>query len=71
MTEIPIDRGAGDAGTGNRAEVEREKTRQALIQGVVTVALVILYMAYSLLRDRAASVLPIGGASDDWDEGAA
>lgn len=71
MSDIPIDRGQGEAGTGNRAEVEREKTRQALIQGVVTVVLVLLYMAYSLLRDRSASVMPIGGAADDWDEGAA
>lgn len=71
MSEIPIDRGPADAsaeGTGARAEVEREKTRQALIQGVVTVVLVLLYMAYSLLRDRRASVLPIGGAADDWKE---
>ncbi len=68
MTEIPIDRGAGDS-QAPRAEVEREKTRQALIQGVVTVVLVLLYMAYSLLRDRSSAVLPIGGAADDWDEG--
>lgn len=65
MSDIPIDRGPGSA------EIEREKTRQAMIQAVVTVVLVVLYMAYSLLRDRDAGVVPIGGAADDWDEGKA
>lgn len=64
MSDIPIDRGPAPA----QAEIEREKTRQALIQAVVTVVLVVLYMAYSLLRGRDGGVVPIGGSAsaDDW-----
>jgi hypothetical protein len=51
-------------------EIEREVTKRQLIQSVSTILVVILYMVFTLLRDREAGVVVVDpdDASDDWDE---
>ena len=52
-------------------EIEREVTKRQLIQSVSTILVVILYMVFTLFRDRDGGVVvvdPDEGA-DDWDEG--
>ena len=52
-------------------EVEREVTKRQLIQSITTVVVVILYMAFTLLRDREAGVVvvdPDDDGQDDWQE---
>ncbi len=46
-------------------DVEREVTRRHLIDAVTRIALVVLYMAFSIFRDRRAAVVPLR-AADDW-----
>ena len=52
-------------------EIEREVTKRQLIQSVSTILVVLLYMVFTLLRDRDGGVVVVdpdeGG--DDWDEG--
>jgi hypothetical protein len=57
---------------GPEVEVEREVTKRQLIQSITTVVVVILYMAFTLLRDREAGVVvvdPDDDGQDDWQEG--
>lgn len=53
-------------------EVEREITKRHLIEAISSIVVVILYMAFTLLRDRDAGVVVLDerdkGAADDWDE---
>lgn len=51
-------------------QVEREVTKRQLIQSVSTIVVVVLYMVFTLLRDREAGVVVVDpdDASDDWDE---
>ncbi len=51
-------------------EIEREVTKRQLIQSVSTILVVVLYMVFTLLRDREAGVVVVDpdDASDDWDE---
>ncbi|MBN2797528.1 MAG: hypothetical protein JXX28_00110 [Deltaproteobacteria bacterium] len=52
-----------------RVEVEREVTKRHLIEAVTSVVVVVLYMAFSLLRDRDRGVVVVdGGPEDDWVE---
>jgi hypothetical protein len=51
-------------------EIEREVTKRQLIQSISTVVVVILYMVFTLLRDRDAGVVVVDPSeNDDWDEG--
>ena len=51
-------------------EVEREVTKRQIIQSISTIVVVILYMVFTLLRDRDAGVVVVDpdDAGDDWDE---
>jgi hypothetical protein len=51
-------------------EIEREVTKRQLIQSVTTLLVVLLYMVFTLLRDREAGVVVVDpdDAADDWDE---
>lgn len=52
-------------------EIEREVTKRQLIQSVSTILVVLLYMVFTLLRDRDGGVVVVDPdeGSDDWDEG--
>jgi hypothetical protein len=51
-------------------EVEREITKRQVIQSVSTIVVVILYMVFTLLRDRETGVVVVDpDEADDWDEG--
>jgi hypothetical protein len=52
-------------------EVEREITKRQLIQSVSSLVVVVLYMLFTLLRERDSGVVvidPTGGPEDDWAE---
>jgi len=50
-------------------EVEREVTKRQLIQSGTTILVVVLYMIFTLLRDRDAGVVVLDGdEGDDWAE---
>ena len=52
-------------------DIEREVTKRQLIQSISTIVVVVLYMVFTLLRDRDAGVVVVDpeDAGDDWDEG--
>lgn len=66
MGDIPVDRSgnSSDKAVGS-VEVEREITKRRLIEAVTSVLLVVLYMAYTMLRDRDPGVVALDG-SGDW-----
>jgi hypothetical protein len=53
-------------------ELEREVTKRHLIEAISSIVVVVLYMAFTLLRDRDAGVVVLDerdkGPEDDWDE---
>lgn len=52
-------------------EIEREVTKRQLIESVTQIVVVILYMVFTLLRERDAGVVvldPDEGPEDDWQE---
>lgn len=51
-------------------EIEREITKRQIVSSVSSVLVVILYMIFTLLRDRDAGVVVIDneGPEDDWAE---
>jgi hypothetical protein len=51
-------------------EIEREITKRHLIEAITSVVVVVLYMAFTLFRDRESSVVVVDadGPEDDWDE---
>ena len=55
-------------------EIEREVTKRALIEAVSRLLVVILYMAFTLVREREAGVVALDpedddlGPEDDWAE---
>lgn len=55
---------------GVEIEIERERTKRQLIESITTVLVVVLYMVFTLLRDREAGVVVVDGegAEDDWAE---
>lgn len=55
---------------GVEVEIEREVTKRQLIQSVSSILVVILYMLFTLLRERDAGVVVIDdeGPEDDWSE---
>lgn len=70
MAEIPVDKGDGERSRASvsTVEVEREITKRRLIESVSSILLVLLYMAFSLIRDREPGVVALDGTGDDWDE---
>jgi hypothetical protein len=69
MADIPVDVSETPDATARAravaAEVEREITKRRLIESITAVVLVVLYMAFSLFRDRDPGVVPLDSA-DDW-----
>lgn len=55
---------------GPDIEMEREVTKRQIIQSVTTVVVVILYMVFTLLRDRDSGVVVVDNdeGADDWQE---
>lgn len=54
---------------GPHPAVEREITKRELIRSVANILIVILYMVFTLLRDRDAGVVVVDpDDSDDWAE---
>ncbi len=53
-------------------EIEREVTKRHMIEAISSIVVVVLYMAFTLLRDRDAGVVVLDerdkGAADDWEE---
>ena len=51
-------------------DIEREVTKRQLIQSISTIVVVVLYMVFTLLRDRDSGVVVVDpeDAADDWDE---
>lgn len=76
MTEVPIDgpeQKSSDPGPrpkgASRVAVEQEITKRHLIEAVTSVLLVVLYMAFTLIREREPGVValdPDDDASNDW-----
>ena len=48
-------------------DVEREVTKRELIRSVSNILIVVLYMVFTLLRDRDAGVVVMDGDEDDWE----
>lgn len=69
MSDIPVDK-TQDSGAAGRGvvEVEREITKRRIIEAVTSVVLVILYMAFAMLRDRDPGVVALDGSAGDWTE---
>ncbi len=61
---------ARNTGNAPEVDVEREVTKRQLITAISSVVVVILYMVFTLLRDREAGVVVVDpdDASDDWAE---
>ena len=57
-----------DRASSSSPEVEREVTKRELIRSVSNILIVILYMVFTLLRDRDAGVVVVDAEADDWDE---
>jgi hypothetical protein len=55
---------------GVEVEIAREETKRQLITSVTSIVVVVLYMIFTLLRDRESGVVVVdpdeGG--DDWEE---
>jgi hypothetical protein len=74
--DIPIDedpepRTKRRRGTHVDVEIEREVTKRRMIESVSQIVVVILYMAFTLLRDRDSGVVILDedeGPEDDWAE---
>lgn len=54
-------------------EIEREVTKRHLIEAITSIVVVVLYMAFTLVRDRESGVVVLdesegGGPEDDWAE---
>lgn len=79
--DIPVDHGESEerprgeqrkrrTAAAPEVEVEREVTKRKLIESVTQIAVVILYMLFTLLRERDAGVVVLDDESseDDWSE---
>lgn len=67
--------GGRERRTAADVEVEREHTKRALIEAITRLVVVILYMVFTLVRERDAGVVPLDpldgddlGPEDDWAE---
>ncbi len=83
MAGVTVDVAGEDSGTEDRqerrkrrraqadVEIEREVTKRHIVEAVTSIVVVILYMVFTLVRDREAGVVvldPEDGAEDDWAE---
>jgi len=81
MTRVPVDADDGHPnsdseaasdgrGVSDAVEIERERTKQRLIDAVSKIVVVILYMVFAIVRDRDAGVVVVDekGSKDDWEE---
>jgi hypothetical protein len=60
--------GAGQQRQRSRAadvEVERERTKRALIEAITRLVAIVLYMAFTLIRERDAGVVALDPSDDD------
>ena len=72
----PGERRRSSRGGRNSAdvEIEREHTKRALIEALTRLVTVVLYMAFTLIRERDAGVVALDpsdaseGPEDDWAE---
>lgn len=55
---------------GVEVEIAREETKRQLIQSVTSIVVVVLYMIFTLLRDRESGVVVVDpdDGGDDWEE---
>jgi len=54
---------------GPAVEIEREVTKRQLIESITTILVVVLYMVFTLVRERESGVIVIDpDGRDDWDE---
>jgi hypothetical protein len=61
------------ASTHVDVEIEREVTKRQLVESVTSILVVILYMAFTLLRERESGLIVLDdegdyGPEDDWVE---
>jgi hypothetical protein len=53
-------------------EIEREVTKRHMIEAITSVLVVVLYMVFTLFRDRDSGVVVLddesGGPADDWHD---
>lgn len=67
-------RSSRGARTSADVEIEREHTKRALIEAITRLVTVVLYMAFTLIRERDAGVVALDpsdaapGPEDDWAE---
>ncbi|MFT4625957.1 MAG: hypothetical protein ACI8PZ_004628 [Myxococcota bacterium] len=67
--EAPRERRRRHSEPAVEVEIEREITKRQLIKSVTTLVVVLLYMVFTLLRDRESGVVvvdPDDGDADDW-----
>jgi hypothetical protein len=50
-------------------EIEREYTKRELYKSISAIVVVVLYMIFTLLRDRESGVVVVEPEEGDWDEG--
>lgn len=59
-------------GTHVDVEIEREVTKRQLIESLTSILVVVLYMAFTLLRERESGIIVLDdedyGPEDDWVE---
>jgi hypothetical protein len=49
-------------------EIEREYTKRELYKSISAIVVVVLYMIFTLLRDRESGVVVVEPEEGDWDE---
>ena len=69
--EEPRRRRRRTGGTHVDVEIEREVTKRQMIESLTSILVVILYMAFTLLREKESGVIVLDedyGPEDDWVE---
>ena len=69
--EQPRRRRRRTGGTHVDVEIEREVTKRQMIESLTSILVVILYMAFTLLREKESGVIVLDedyGPEDDWVE---
>ena len=71
--EEPRRRRKRTGGTHVDVEIEREVTKRQLIESLTSILVVVLYMAFTLLRERESGIIVLDdegdyGPEDDWVE---
>ena len=70
VEDVGAKRRGGRRGGRAAVDIEREVTKRHLIETISSVLVVVLYMVFTLVRDRDAGVVAIGagGVEDDWQD---